>query len=45
VGKILGKLRFGDRRNENNREEITIRIPGALAEIQTEEETRQAMYV
>jgi uncharacterized glyoxalase superfamily metalloenzyme YdcJ len=34
-GKSLEKFRFGDRRNEKNRDETTIRIPGALAEIQT----------
>ena len=43
--KSLENVRFGDRRNEKNRDEITIRIPGALAEMQTEEETIQAMYI
>jgi hypothetical protein len=43
--KSLENGRFEDRRNEKNRDETTNRIPGALAEIQTEEETRQAMYV
>jgi hypothetical protein len=36
----LENVRFGDRRNEKNRDEITIRKPGALAEIQTEQETK-----
>jgi len=44
-GKSLENVRFGDPRNEKNRDEISIRIPGVLPEIQTEGETRQAMYV
>jgi hypothetical protein len=41
--KFLENGRFEDRRNEKNRGETTNRIPGTLAEIQTEEETNQAI--